>query len=394
MSRAALTAFSLCVALAARPHPVDAASPNPHVDPSVVLVRCEACHKGHGAPGSPMLPTAQAQVCLSCHGTPADLTRVQQQGVVAGDAKPPLLSSVMAQPYTHPINLAGFSQSDPGAPTCTSCHSPHRAMPHAGIAAIPGAKRLSPKDAGDFEYRLCESCHGNSGLTTQSRTDISRLLNPNNRSYHPVEGPATEHSPSVKAPLAGKEVSCSDCHGNDDARGPKGPHGSSVPGLLRANYYATDGGAESADGYALCYGCHDRQALLSRSAFQDHGMHIVDEKASCATCHNAHGSVNNRALIRFGEETTISGVSPSTKAGKLAFVSTGAGSGACYLTCHGHDHGPETYGSMKLLVEQHREPQSRALPPASGVPGKPTHGGSPRPAPRERAVPRGGSPTP
>jgi len=65
---------------------------------------------------------------------------------------------------------------------------------------------------------------------------------------------------------------------------------------------------------------------------------------SCATCHSGHGSVGNRALSRFGEETLIAGVTPSLRTGRLAFVSSGPGSGECYLTCHGRDHAPETYG--------------------------------------------------
>ena len=57
----------------------------------------------------------------------------------------------------------------------------------------------------------------------------------------------------------------------------------------------------------------------------------------------------NRALIRFGEETLIAGVAPSARTGRLAFVSTGAGAGTCYLTCHGRDHAPESYGLLQPL---------------------------------------------
>ena len=67
-------------------------------------------------------------------------------------------------------------------------------------------------------------------------------------------------------------------------------------------------------------------------------------------CYTSKCSVENRALIRFGEETTVAGVSASMSTGTLEFVSDGPGSGACYLTCHGVDHGPEAYGSMKTLL--------------------------------------------
>jgi predicted CXXCH cytochrome family protein len=86
---------------------------------------------------------------------------------------------------------------------------------------------------------------------------------------------------------------------------------------------------------------------LNSSAFEEHGTHITEVRASCATCHSPHGSVGNRALIRFGEETRFAAVSPSVTAGRLRFVSDGPGSGACYLTCHGRDHAPEGYGALK-----------------------------------------------
>jgi hypothetical protein len=70
----------------------------------------------------------------------------------------------------------------------------------------------------------------------------------------------------------------------------------------------------------------------------------VEERATCASCHDPHGSVDNRALIRFGEETYLGGAGPSLSTGRLAFVSAGPGSGTCYLTCHGVDHAATGYG--------------------------------------------------
>ena len=96
--------------------------------------------------------------------------------------------------------------------------------------------------------------------------------------------------------------------------------------------------------------------MLSSSAFPEHRRHIVELKASCATCHNAHGSVQNRALIRFGEETVVAGVSPSGRTGRLAFDSTGPGAGNCYLSCHGEDHAPASYGSVRPALVTPRLP--------------------------------------
>jgi hypothetical protein len=105
-----------------------------------------------------------------------------------------------------------------------------------------------------------------------------------------------------------------------------------------------DGASDGGSAAALCHLCHNRDALLRTSPFPQHQSHLETIRASCATCHSGHGSVVNRALIRFGEETLIAGVTPSLQTGRLAFVSSGPGSGECYLTCHGRDHAPETYG--------------------------------------------------
>ncbi len=85
--------------------------------------------------------------------------------------------------------------------------------------------------------------------------------------------------------------------------------------------------------------------MLGPSPFPEHGLHVAAERSSCATCHDPHGSVANRGLIRFGE-TSFFGTDPVAPAasGRLAFESAAAGAGACYLTCHGHNHDPESYG--------------------------------------------------
>ncbi len=219
---------------------------------------------------------------------------------------------------------------------------------------------MSPKDPRRFEYELCEGCHGSRGALTQNLADISRMLDPGNRSYHPVQAPARDGSPSVIPSLRGREINCSDCHGTSDPQGARGPHGSPEPFLLKARYTTVDGGADSSA--TLCFACHEREAVLRASPFPGHGTHVEALRASCATCHSGHGSVANRALIRFGEETLIAGVAPSARTGRLAFVSTSPGSGACYLTCHGRDHAPETYGLQPPGPKEGRFPTPALRP--------------------------------
>jgi len=347
MPRIALTAAVLAAVLATA-----AQASSPHLDPSVVTGSCAACHEGHGASRSPMLPAAQTEVCMTCHGTQTQLDDAVARGLVAPGTRTTLLSSVFSLPFVHPVSDRAFSRSDAGAVTCSSCHSSHRGSSQlAASAADTGGRRISTRDPEQFGFELCESCHGGAGVKTQSVTDISRLLNPNNSSYHPVEAPSMEGSASILTPMSGAEIDCTDCHGNSDPAGPAGPHGSRVPFILRAAYTTVDGGPESPAAYGLCYTCHERERVLDSPVFPEHRLHIVERRASCATCHNPHGSVTNRALIRFGEETVVSGVSPSASTGRLGFESTAAGSGTCYLTCHGQDHAPETYGAAAAPPE-------------------------------------------
>lgn len=345
MPRAALSAAAALLLLAAG---AAAASFDPHVDARLLPRGCPACHRGHGASRSPMLPGPQQATCLGCHGTRGELERQVRDGQVAAEARPPLLASVLARPYAHPLNARAFSATDPGVVVCTSCHSPHRASRESRERRFPAGRRLlSPRDPQLFEYQLCESCHGGNGPRTLSLSGVAQLFDPDNRSYHPLEAPARDGAPSVPPELRGSEINCTECHGNDDPSGPRGPHGSSQPFLLRARYATVDGGGPTASAHALCYLCHREEAVRASPVFREHERHVGQVGASCATCHNPHGSRRNRALIRFGEETFVGGVSPSLSTGRLEFVSEGPGSGACYLTCHGRDHAPEVYGAAE-----------------------------------------------
>lgn len=381
----ATVAVATLVIWAAPAHGLD-----PHVDSSLIPKTCSACHEGHGMSTSPMLPTPQRQLCLDCHGTAAGVSRQVTDGRLSAGASPPLVGAAFDLPVTHPVDMAAFSRWDVNAVTCTSCHSPHRRASETPSRQPPGRRKFSPRSPSRFEYELCEDCHGSGGSTTQSLTDISRLTNPANRSFHPIETPTNSRVPSIIPALAGREVNCTDCHGNSNPTGPLGPHGSSVDYLLLEQYVTADGNGESAQAYGLCYRCHNRSSVLNSSSFPEHRLHVVEERASCATCHSAHGSIGNRALIRFGEETIVAGVTPSQRTGRLQFLSNTPGSGTCYLTCHGEDHSPETYGPAAPLaaasVQQLLAAPETGAPESSDAPSRPQGPGT-RPIERDKPPP-------
>lgn len=71
----------------------------------------------------------------------------------------------------------------------------------------------------------------------------------------------------------------------------------------------------------------------------------------CRNCHDGHGSVSNRALIHIGQDESLQQVLPSLSTGRLEFVSDRPGIGERYLTCHGVDHAPKSYGTKSMMAE-------------------------------------------
>ena len=227
-----LSRASLIATLALAAWSFAAPAIDPHMDAGLLPGQCQACHAGHGESGSPMLPASQAEVCLSCHGSESDRNRMIARGLLAPSARPQLMAPTRDQAFVHPITEGTFSRYESGAVTCTSCHSPHRGMRgrvagdrrlggrgvvgSRGVAPT-GTRKPSPRDPVRFEYEMCGNCHGGDD-TPRGGLDAGDLFDPSNRSYHPVEAPATSTSPSVQTDYQGNEINCTDCHGNDDRR--------------------------------------------------------------------------------------------------------------------------------------------------------------------------------
>lgn len=334
-----------------------------HGDKSLMPKSCRACHRGMS-----MSISGEERVCLACHGNEQNRQEMVRRGFLTSDGAAGLkdIAAELRKPYNHPVlTISGVHRPNEALPEelvnaarhseCVDCHEPHR------LDRGEPLKGLLGKQVGNFqadigkEYELCYRCHAESANLPAGSTNKHAEFNVGNRSFHPVEGEGRNaYVISLKSPYVARAqkpgdvstISCSDCHGNDDALGPKGPHGSNYRGLLVANYEMEDQRPESEYAYALCYKCHDRTSILGNESFPYHSLHILGNPAtgqpgtSCIACHDAHGSSNYQYLIRFDESIVL----PNAD-NKLEFDAQGVASrhGSCFLNCHGVEHNPKSY---------------------------------------------------
>ena len=254
---------------------------------------------------------------------------------------------------------------------CVDCHNPHAARasgtPAGPLTGVRGVNRFNSEvDPIAYEYELCFRCHGDSNgkptAPTQrvfTNTNVRQEFN-NYTSYHPVVRSGMNNN--VPSLINGLNVSsiikCTDCHNNNTGpgaggNGPNGPHGSDFPQLLERQYLTQDPTTESSTAYAMCYKCHSRNSILGNETFSRHNFHITGAggmggmggggmggnlSTPCNVCHDPHAS-NFEKLINF--DINVVGRSNS---GRREFNSTGTNAGECYLSCHGQNHDPCTYG--------------------------------------------------
>lgn len=346
--------------------------------------KCLNCHDPHGWPDNqgviPFLAVGREEkLCLQCHdGSPAN-TNIRSDFQLVYRHPTTTLEGVHRGPgETGPADF-GYAPENRRHAECQDCHNPHVARGEAlppsngeasrrllgvsrvavlnGPAGSPPAYTFIP--ASDTlsrpggEYQVCFKCH--SSWTTQppGQSDLAALLNTNNPSFHPVEGPGSDPGIRPESFTPGwnafSRVTCSDCHGSDF--GARGPHGSAYPAILRKSYDRTSIGylaykqgiksptmadlSSSPD--ELCFQCHEHDvyanplataAVQSASRFNKpansggHAMHVGELGVSCFACHDSHGSATQRHLI-------VTGRSPG-----LATFSEWATGGSCTTACH------------------------------------------------------------
>ena len=335
---------------------------------------CLNCHVIHSAPQRERLLRFEREEdnCLNCHnGTVAIYN-------IAADLRQPSGHYVddtwgVHDPTEDPFTMRRHVE-------CVDCHDPHAGQPqHFGVVRGTfgptvqgpslGASGISASgrrlERASFGYEVCFKCHADS-VRRPRRVDISRQIDqtnvrlefqPGNASFHPVIA-ARRNSDVVSliSPLrVGSLITCTDCHNSSNSRfaggsGPNGPHGSLYEPLLVENYDTDDFNVESAQAYALCYRCHDRNSILGDESFPSHRHHVVDLQTPCSVCHDAHGvyrgssgSGDHSSLINF-DLSVVSEL--DTGSGRvLSYEDGGRLQGSCTLTCHGMPHNALSYSN-------------------------------------------------
>lgn len=333
-----------------------------HGDSAVFPKSCRACHKG-----MTIALSGEEGPCLTCHASATNRDQMIKGGYLktTRNDRSVDIEAELRKAYNHPVlTIQGVHRQFETLPEdvanaarhaeCVDCHNPHLTEKGAPFRGIKGRR------VGNFivdieqEYELCFRCHSDSANLPGNSSNKHAEFKVTNPSYHPVmdEGKNT-YVISLKEPYVAKKekpadvsrITCGDCHGSDDPNGPRGPHGSNIPGLLKLNYQTEDARPESAFAYELCYKCHDRNSILNNESFPYHALHIQGRSTgydgtSCFTCHDAHGSSQYQHLIRFNEDVVF-----ENKDGKLKYDARGyaARHGSCFLKCHGVEHDPKEY---------------------------------------------------
>lgn len=340
--------------------------------PTVAENACLDCHRPHAAGHPPRLlaRSEEPATCTVCHN---------------GNVADKNIEAEFLKPFHHPVESDQWTHDPKEEPAlmprhvaCIDCHNPHAVtstpaeppMVSGRQRGVDGVTIAGGHVAeASFQYEACLKCHGIKEPTTPGRVRVDNTRNirlkidPSNPSYHPVAAPGKNTTIVGLRPsyTSSSMIYCIDCHNNDawTSAGlyPRGPHGSFYEPILERQFQAGDPvSGDPASNYAMCFKCHDQNTLLGTGmgmggmgSGYPHRHHVVERNASCAVCHDVHGSRRNIRLINFMLYTKEGKVvvSPSKGSGRLEFVLNNPacmmGGNGCYLNCHDVEHNPKCY---------------------------------------------------
>lgn len=354
---------------------------------------CRSCHGSHWrvlsqktVPGRVQLvgPFSEMDAkCLQCHQGPSSPAvdhgaSKLPMGVGRGSSHVDGLFLERAKGYSRLV-ISGPNKKVLLKSQCTGCHDPHAKDRHAYLRARAFDSLGKPMNVRPTTVaQICFACHAGPDAvrTLGQQSDLGTLFRPEAASAHRpgARAQARQDLPSLRSGLFKGTLDCTSCHDNSNATGPRGPHGSIYPHLLKAAFGREgDPASPGAQRGDLCFTCHDRTSILGNQSFPWHNQHIegfspatrlpragslqpsststripnprvmswarlgsaesLGQPAACSTCHDSHGSARWPALIGF-DPAVVSRAS----LGVLEFQRLGLGHGSCTLSCHGHDH--------------------------------------------------------
>ncbi len=350
-------------------------------------------------------PDDAEDLCLTCHdGGPA--TSDVRSDIIKG------VNDLSGNPNTdvfhHPVTDSEQNIGAGRSVECIDCHNPHRATSadrHAGVSGVDiDGNEVAPAARPIAQHELCWKCHGDTFSAARPNTSNKRLdFQIDNSAFHPVVQAGRNQSQNLADQLAAaglntsSTIRCTDCHNSDNfsatsgvvvdsAAVTVGPHGSSFAPILRASFsrdYTGSGGWANQNA-AVCFRCHDQNALLARrrpdgarTNFYDdingndnlHWVHLTDRNAtnSCMSCHyDIHSNisagntqyrvdgtlyVDNAAvsaarikthMVNFAPDVGVYTDDGVARSKPEWWLNTASRERRCYLACHGENMAGET----------------------------------------------------
>ena len=370
--------------LETKPRPVD---PHPGC-----LAACHQSHRPLDTSGRRVAgATSLEAICLGCHGGAPQPTKdrgarkLPQSSAAASRHGMPLVERA-ATTYKRVVRQSAKSQSGKNQvlpDDCSACHDVHGKEPGmlSRNAFDTRGQLLGVKPVSIAQR--CFGCHAGPEAAPLHflDPDLGALFGKGSLSSHGIGRTAADRPdlPSLQGMTFQGKLDCTSCHDNPDSTGPRGPHTSPFPFLLKATYGREgDAGSVGDRSNELCFTCHDRHSIESNRSFPLHREHLYGftgnspiggrhrpsthdpgnslplglrmgrvgnvggatslmsgfgEPTPCATCHDPHGSAKNPMLIKFDKSVVT-----RSSVGGMEFYRNGLGHGTCTLTCHGYDH--------------------------------------------------------
>ncbi|MBK7406109.1 MAG: hypothetical protein IPJ41_16255 [Phycisphaerales bacterium] len=259
--------------------------------------------------------------CLACHGPHATKHKgllVADIGTTCKGCHAEVSKAVEGSVVSHDAVLKGDQ--------CLACHRPHDS-------------NLDKMLRGD-ERTVCLGCHKDQLKARDGRTI-------------PAMGALLTASPVIHGPVAAGN--CGACHSI---------HGANHERLLRQLNPSVLYGSFDIQNYALCFGCHSQELVLTDSAeatgFREgtlnlHRKHMTygGKARSCASCHAVHGSVQPRLIADAAPYEGSDWLVP------IDFKLTPDG-GSCASSCHE----TLTYSRSAPTPELEAPPEGEPTPPS------------------------------